>query len=106
MHNSQFIVQNFSELNEKLYISTLAVALQSKGLGEVFRWYFGGMRKMYNFTSVDGYAACCLIVHILCVAGINHSYRVTFNSVGIVPSVSICHVIAVPSADGGTTPRQ
>ena len=55
MHNSQFVVQNFSELNEKLYISTLAVVCQSKGLGEVFRWYFGGIRKMLYLCAVEYY---------------------------------------------------
>ena len=47
-----------------------------------------------------------LVVHILCVARIDHLYRVTFDGVGVVPFVGVRHMIASPSADSRLSARQ
>ena len=39
-------------------------------------------------------------MHVLRVTGIYDGNRVAFDSVGIIPLVSVCHVVARPSADG------
>lgn len=47
-----------------------------------------------------------LFVHILCMARIDYFYRITLNDVSIVPSVSVRHVVARPTADGRFAARQ
>ena len=39
-------------------------------------------------------------MHVLCVARIDHLYRVALDDVGVVPLVGVRHVETLPSADG------
>ncbi len=55
-------------------------------------------------VSVSGRIA--LIVHVLCVASIDHLYRVAIDSVGVVPLAGVRHIIACPSFDCWPTARQ
>lgn len=44
-----------------------------------------------------------LLVHVLRMAGINDDDGVALDGVSVVPLVGVGHVVALPSADGGTT---
>ena len=64
-----------------------------------------GLRQFYFLTPPWGKSLINLFVHILRMAGIDHSYHVTLNGVSIVPFVGVRHVVAFPSADGRATAR-
>ena len=46
------------------------------------------------------------VVHILCMASIDHRNGVALDGVSVVPLVGVRHMVACPSTDGGTTTWQ
>ena len=47
-----------------------------------------------------------LVVHILCMACVDHLYCVIFDDIGVIPFVGVRHVIAIPSTKGRFATRQ
>ena len=56
-----------------------------------------GARSPYKQIKKVG-SSVRLLVHILCVACIDHLDRIAFDDVGVVPLVGVCHVVASPTA--------
>ena len=77
----------------------------SECLKQPFHFFLGwpkGQKSLKNLFKIYQYVveglfipSLSLVMHVLCVAGIDHGDGIAVEGVGIVPLVGVCHVVTL-----------